>query len=247
VPLKLGSRIFAPRPFTTVLTIAMIMVLVSLGRWQLRRADQKRALYDAFDRGADATRVVDLRTPPLPRYQHVEAQGSYDQSRQILIDNMTDTDGHAGYFVITPFAMTGGGWLLINRGWVPVGVSRAELPAVGVAGDVRRVRGRADHLPSPGIQMGQRAVLRPPYPVVANFPNRAEIEGLVQEAAWARATDLVLLDADQPGGYVRQWQAPGMPPLRHVAYAVQWFGLALALGIIYIVTNLRGVPGGKAV
>ena len=30
--------------------------------------------------------------------------------------------------------------------------------------------------------------------------------------------------------------------MRHVAYAVQWFGLALALAVIYVVTNLRRDP-----
>jgi surfeit locus 1 family protein len=243
--MKLGSRIFTPRPFTTALTIVMLGILVSLGRWQLRRADERQALFDEFDRGADATRPIDLWTPPLPRYQHVEAEGSYDQSRQVLIDNMTDANGHAGYFVITPFALKGGGWLLVNRGWVPVGASRAELPAIGVADTMRRVRGRADHMPTPGIQLGARAVLHPPYPVVANFPSRAEIAELLPETAWTAATDLVQLDADQADGYVRQWQPPGFPPMRNIAYAVQWFGLALALVIIYGVTNLRRVTDRK--
>jgi cytochrome oxidase assembly protein ShyY1 len=27
--------------------------------------------------------------------------------------------------------------------------------------------------------------------------------------------------------------------MRHIAYAVQWFGLAAALAVIYVVTNLR--------
>jgi surfeit locus 1 family protein len=237
--MKLGSRTFAPRPFTTALTVVMLAVLVSLGRWQLHRADQKRALYDAFDRGADATLAIEPQTPPLPRYQHVEALGNYDGSRQILIDNMMNTDGRAGYFVITPFALAGGGWLLVNRGWVPVGANRAVLPSVGVSGDSRRVRGRADRLPSAGIRLGQPAALHPPFPTVANFPSHGEIERLIHETSWARAADLLLLDADQPDGYVRQWQAPGFPPLRHVAYAVQWFGLALALGVIYLATNLR--------
>ncbi len=239
MPIRLGSRIFAPRPFTTVLTLVLLVMLVALGRWQLRRADDKRALFDAFDKGADVTRTIDLQTPPLPRYSQVEAQGRYDESRQILIDNMTNADGRAGYFVITPFALSGGGWLLVNRGWVPVGASRANPPEVGVSGEPRWVRGRADHLPSPGIQMGRPAALRAPFPAVANFPSHADIEQLLHEDSWTRAADLVLLRADQPDGYVRQWQPPGLPPLRHVAYAVQWFGLALALGIIYLVTNLR--------
>ncbi len=239
MPIKLGSRIFTPRPFTTVLTLVMLAVLLSLGRWQLQRADQKRELFDAFAKGADATRLIDLQTPPLPRYQHIEARGHYDGSRQLLIDNMTGGDGRAGYFVVTPFALAGGGWLLVNRGWVPLGASRAVLPAVDVAGDPRRVLGRADRLPSAGLHMGQPAALRPPFPAVANFPSHSDIEQLLRETSWAPAAELVLLDADQPDGYVRQWQAPGFPALRHTAYAVQWFGLALALGIIYLVTNVR--------
>jgi surfeit locus 1 family protein len=238
VAIKIGSRIFAPRVFTTLLTIAMIVLLISLGRWQLRRADEKRALFDSFAAGTEATHSIDLTTSPVRRYQHVEASGRYDQDRQVLIDNMVDAE-RAGYFVITPFALAGGGWVLVNRGWVPLGASRAQRPAIAVAGDTRLVRGRADHMPSPGIQMGTKAALAPPYPVVASFPSHAEIAQLLRESSWTAATDLVLLDPGEPDGYVRHWSAPGFPPMRHIGYAVQWFALALTLAVIYIVTNLR--------
>ena len=236
--IKIGSRIFAPRVFTTLLTLVLIVLLVSLGRWQLRRADEKRVLFDSFAAGTDATRVIDGSTPPLPRYQHIEAHGHYDQTRQVLIDNMVSGE-RAGYFVITPFALAGGSWILVNRGWVPLGSSRAARPAIPVAGNTRLVRGRADHMPSPGIQMGTKAALAPPYPVVAGFPSRLEIAQLLGESSWTRATDLVLLDPGEPDGYVRNWSAPGFPPMRHIGYAVQWFALALTLAVIYVVTNLR--------
>jgi surfeit locus 1 family protein len=238
VSIKIGSRRFMPRPFTTVLTIALIALLIFLGRWQLQRADEKRALFDSFAAGADATRQIDGRTPALRRYQHVEALGHYDQSRQILIDNMV-SGGRAGYFVITPFALAGGGWVLVNRGWVPLGASRAERPAIPVADDARRLRGRADHMPSPGIQLGAKEELAPPFPVVAAFPSRADIARLLHETSWTAATDLVLLDPGEPDGYVRDWSPPGFPPMRHIGYAVQWFALALTLAVIYVVTNLR--------
>ncbi len=236
--IKIGSRIFAPHPLMTLLTIALLALLISLGRWQLRRADEKRALYDSFAAGNDATRTVDATTPPLPRYQHIEAAGHFDASRQLLIDNMVES-GQAGYFVITPFELEGGGWILINRGWVPVGQSRAVRPAIPVDARQRAIHGRADKLPSPGIQLGTRAVLAPPYPVLASFPNHDEIAALMKESHWARAAELVLLDPGEPDGYVRHWSAPGFPPLRHVGYAVQWFGLAAALFVIYLVTNSR--------
>jgi len=238
--MRIGSRIFAPRPGMTLLTLVLLVLLVSLGRWQLRRADEKRALYDAFAAGQDGTRAIDASTPRLPRYQHVEAAGHYDASRQILIDNMVES-GQAGYFVVTPFELREGGWILVNRGWVPIGPSRAERPSIPADAQPRTLHGRADKLPSPGIQLGSRLRLTPPYPVVASFPTHDEIAALLQEHQWASAADLILLDPDESDGYVRHWSPPGFPPMRHIGYAVQWFGLSAALFVIYLVTNSRRV------
>ena len=238
VSIQVGNRTFEPRLFTTLLAIGLFAMLVSSGRWQLHRAAEKRALYDSFAVAHVAAQPIDLRSAKVPRYSRVLAVGSFDETRQILIDNMVE-GGRAGYFVITPFALQGGGWVLVNRGWVPLGKTRADRPAIPVAANPRSIRGRADNLPSPGIKMGVPAPLVPPYPVVAAYPTRAEVAQLLTESNWTSAADLILLDADQPDGYVRNWSPPGFPPLRHIGYAVQWFGLALALGVIYVVTNFR--------
>jgi surfeit locus 1 family protein len=245
VPINIGNRTFAPRAFTTLLTIVLIAMLLSLGRWQLHRAVEKRALFDSFAAGSDATRAIDGSTSKVPRYQHVEAQGHYDDTRQVLIDNMVNAE-RAGYHVITPFALQGGGWLLVNRGWVPLGRSRAERPAIAVDAQPRIIRGRADNLPSAGIQMGTAAPLAPPFPVVANFPKHAEVAQLLKESSWTPAAEVMLLDPTEADGYVRNWSAPGFPPMRHIGYAVQWFGLALALLVIYIVTNFRKIGQNSA-
>jgi surfeit locus 1 family protein len=238
VSIQVGNRTFEPRLFTTLLAIGLIALLVSLGRWQLHRADEKRALFDSFAAAGVAPQPIELQSPALPRYSRVLAVGNYDETRQILIDNMVEGT-RAGYFVVTPFALQGGGWVLVNRGWVPLGNSRADRPAIPVGGNVRTVRGRTDHMPSPGIHMGVPAPLAPPYPVVAAYPTRGEVAQLLKESNWASATDLILLDPGEPDGYVRNWAPPGFPPVRHIGYAVQWFGLALALGVIYVVTNFR--------
>jgi surfeit locus 1 family protein len=240
VLIRIASRSFAPRWFTTLLTIVLMATLIDLGFWQLHRAEEKRVLYDAFAAGNDIARSMDGQTPKLRRYSHVEADGHYDSARQILIDNMVDAAG-AGYYVITPFALQGGGWVLVNRGWVPLGKSRTARPEIEVADNARHIRGRADNMPVAGIQMGVPAPLAPPYPIVAAFPKHAELALLLKESNWTPATDLVLLDADQPDGFVRHWAPPGFPPLRHTGYALQWFALALALFVIYVVTNFRRV------
>jgi surfeit locus 1 family protein len=237
VSIQVGNRTFEPRLFTTLLAIGLIAMLVALGRWQLHRADEKRVLFDSFAAPSVAAQRIDLRSPKVARYSSVLALGSYDATRQVLIDNMVE-GARAGYFVITPFALQGGGWVLVNRGWVPLGQTRAARPAIPVGANVRTIRGRADNLPSPGIHMGVPAPLAPPYPVVAAYPTRAEVAQLLKESDWA-SVDLILLDAGEPDGYVRNWVPPGFPPMRHIGYALQWFALALALVVIYVVTNFR--------
>jgi len=53
----------------------------------------------------------------------------------------------------------------------------------------------------------------------------------------------VLLDAAEADGYERDWSDRfdfgDFGPSRHVGYAVQWFGMALALLAIYIVVSLK--------
>jgi surfeit locus 1 family protein len=239
VALRIGSRQFAPSLFGTLAMLAVLGVLLSLGRWQLHRADDKRALYEAFESGAGSTLPADTPGAPLVRYQHVSAAGHYDPSEQILVDNMPGPDGRAGYYVITPFKTSSGPWLLINRGWVPMGNDRAVLPAVPAPADERRIAGRVDHLPQPGIHMGTPAPLKPPFPVRATYPSPDTIRALLGGRDWSQRAEVILLDAREPDGFVRQWSAPGFPPMRHVAYAVQWFGLAAALVVLYVVSSLK--------
>lgn len=236
--LRLGSRLFSPRPFTTAVTLVLLALLLSLGRWQLHRAHDKQVLFDAFAAGSGTTRALDADAGPLPRYQHIEARGRYDASRQVLIDNMVDHE-RPGYEVITPFALDSGGWILVNRGWVAPGRTRRDLPPVPATAAAMILRGRLAPLPVPGIRLKGAAPLAAPFPILATFPTAAEIHAAVGEARWAAAGESVLLDAAEPDGFARNWTPGEFPPMRHIGYAVQWFGLALALAVIYVVTNTR--------
>src|SRR5579883_3172168 len=249
VSIRIGDRRFAPRPLMTLLALAVMAGLAALGRWQLERAHEKQRLYDAFAAGTDATILVRSDSPPLPRFQHVALTGRYDSAHQVLLDNRADARGLPGYEVLTPFLLEGGSLILVDRGWIPWGHSRADIPDLTVPGQLRTLHGRMDRLPLPGIRLGTDPPLHGPFPVIASYPTQAAIGRLLGVPAhgFASVGERVLLDASEPDGFERTWSAPGFPPIRHVAYAVQWFGLALALAVIFVVTNLRPIEEGRSV
>jgi surfeit locus 1 family protein len=236
--LRIGNRSFAPRPWAIVLTAVLMASCIALGWWQVDRSREKQAMIAAFDRGDSGT--VPLSVAPvdeLPRYQRVSAAGRYEPGRQILIDNMPSSAGQPGYRVLTPFRRAAGGrLLLVDRGWVPLGLDRSQLPAIAVDANPRSVTGRLDRLPVPGLRMGAvRAPGQTGWPLVLNFPAASDVASALGEPVEGR---IVLLDAAAPDGFERAWRPSlGFPPERHLGYAIQWFALALVVLVAFVATG----------
>jgi surfeit locus 1 family protein len=229
---------FAPRLVPTLLTLVAVAVFAALGAWQLDRAGEKRALAADFAGGGPALEWRQL-PPDAPRYQRVTLRGQYDPERQFLLDNMSH-ESVAGLHILTPLVLDDGSAVLVNRGWLPWGPSRSELPAVGVDGGKRTVVGRTDDLPKPGIWL--KAPLATGWPRLVQYPRMEELaEALGRELAPRQ----VLLDPAVPDGYVRAWAVPGTPADRHLGYAVQWFAFAAVAAAIWLVLSFRK-PGESA-
>jgi len=235
-----APRRFAPPAWAVLLTAVALAAFVSLGTWQLGRAREKRGLIAEFAAGGrDTVEASGLDLGGLPRYQRVRLRGAYDPSRQVLLDNMPSAAGRPGYRVLTPLRRADGrGWVMVDRGWVPLGASREALPDVEVDAGERELSGVLDVLPEPGLRLGPAAAPGATgWPRLLLFPTEADLEsalGLELE------TRIVLLDADLPDGYERSWRpATGFGPERHLGYALQWFAFAAVTVVIFIALNLR--------
>jgi surfeit locus 1 family protein len=231
-------RHFSPTVLGTLLTLAGVVLFVSLGMWQLDRAGQKRALLAQATAGEESTVAATARTlDALPRYQRVQLTGGYDAQHQVLLDNMYSLQGRPGYRVLTPLQDAGGAWVLVDRGWIAPGATRAQLPHVGVEESTRTVIGRVDHLPRPGMRMGDETHLGAGWPRVLHYPTHAQLSQALQRQL---AQHIVVLEADQPDGYERASRPLlHLDPGRHVGYAVQWFAFALVAIVIYILISRR--------
>jgi surfeit locus 1 family protein len=245
---RIGNRVFAPRAWATLLTAVALAAFVSLGWWQIGRAREKQALMDSFARGTQSSveLLSDISIDELPRFQHLRAEGRYEPAHQVLLDNMPSQVGMPGYRVLTPFRREGSQrLLLVDRGWVPLGVSRDALPPVAVSAEYRAVSGRLDQLPVPGVRVGTATTPGDQrWPRVMNFPRQADIE---KELGAPVESRILLLDPAAPDGFERVWRpSVGFGPERHLGYAIQWFALALVAVVIFVALSLQPLAPAAA-
>jgi surfeit locus 1 family protein len=246
---RLGNRTFRPALWPTLAMLLLCALFLRLGVWQWQRAEYKRGLQAAYAAESalpplslnDAVQTHSVDT--LPRYRHLSADGSYDDAHQILLQDITH-DGVVGYEVLTPFVLsTGGAQVLVDRGWVAADARTSAAPAIDVSSAPRRVTVVLGSLPVPGLRLGQGAPPAAGWPKVLFYPQPADLAALYGPKLLPA---VLLLDADQADGYVRETHLElGFPPERHLAYAFQWLALGLAVFIVWFWVNLRRQLGSE--
>lgn len=212
--------------------IVLVLTFVRLGFWQLDRATEKIALQQAFDNPHYVHVAENLQPQP---FQALQSRGEYLADRQILIENAI-FEGALGYYVITPFEFSSSEpLLLVNRGWIARKITDPTLPDISISEVTRLVHGKSGRLPRVGIRPGEAFIEHGNWPRVAVWPT---LDEAATEIGRAVLPYVLLLDADQDGGYVRRWKPPNSGTSTHYGYAFQWFAMATALfGLM--VWNLR--------
>ena len=248
--LRLGNRELRASWGMAVLALAGALLFAQLGRWQWHRAAQKQALAAAFASGSlSSTPLGSRSTSALPRYARVSVRGNYDGAHQFLLDNIIHA-GRAGYQALTPLKLEDGRTLLVNRGWLPLPLGRRDtLPDLSLAAAGQTdgntgvaVSGRLDALPVAALAAGNV----PPasdgqWPKRSSFPTSAQLGAALHSPVEPQQ---LLLDANQPQGFLRDWQpaSAGFGPERHLAYAIQWWGLAALSLFLFFFLNLKRKP-----
>lgn len=227
----------------TLVTVVLLAVLITLGLWQLGRAEEKRAVQKQFEVRA-REQPVRLEAPGTNtedlEYRRVTVSGTYDRDHQFLLDNRTD-QGVAGYHVLTPLVIDEGDvGVVINRGWVPLGERRDVMPDIPTPESILRIVGLVDLPPSDTFLLGSAGYEASFWPRVVQA---IELDEMEKQLGYRLLPFIVLLNPEQSHGFSRTWKPYyGLRPERHQGYAVQWFALAVTLLVIYVVVNSRRLP-----
>ena len=225
-------RFFIP----AVLIIATLALLISLGFWQLDRADEKRAIEDqiASANSGDVEIVASNEFLKEKEYYHVRLQGSYIDDKQFIYDNQI-VDQISGYYVLTPLVLKGDSKaVLINRGFIPWNGRRDKLADIDIADKLTEVKVQISK-PVKRMEL-EASELTGDFPVLIQALDLDEMSTI---ASLDFASVIGLLSPESDNGFVRQWEPYTGSIERHIGYAIQWFLMALVLAFIGIRLALK--------
>lgn len=233
------KRRFRPFWLNTLLMIVGVSILASLGFWQLDRAEQKRQLEEAVEERlkSDPLEITGaLNEGEIEQFRKLVVRGEYSGNEEILLDNAT-WNGKAGYHVITPLRINNSErFVLVNRGWIPVGADRKIVPETTVPEGEQLIRGRLGRI------KGKPAFISSELPVDSSDGRvwfYLDGDYFSKKTGMVIEPYLLLLNKESEGGYVREWPDYEGRYGMHMAYAVQWFSFALFALFIYIWVSIK--------
>ena len=222
----------------SAVTIVMLYIMISLGHWQLERADYKANLQSLIEskQGKASIALSDIANDEHNWiYQPVYVKGEFDQSHQILFDNQVN-NMVAGYSVFTPLKLSKDLAILVNRGWLPLGMSRANLPDISIVEHSVKINGLAAHAPSKTLVLSDNANSYKKWPAVLQYIDLEEIQ---KNLNYKLMPMIIIMDQKNQTKLEPLPIRINMRSEKHTAYAFQWYGLSLTLLIIYIVVNTK--------
>ena len=210
-----------------VMTLFMLAVLLGLGTWQVQRLHWKLAILAQIAR-AEAGPPVPLPAAPTP-FEKVEVTGHLrDDLAATFGADVRDTPRGPvlGTQLIVPLERPGAPPILVDRGWIP------------------------DKPPHPVASTGEEVTLEgyihpgdmPGWFSASDNPGARQFYTLDPAVIGAalglpHVAPFVLIVMGQPpaDGYPIPAQHLPQPPNNHLSYAITWYGLAVALVVIFVI------------
>lgn len=230
--------------FAIVLSLAAIVLFVSLGRWQLRRAQEKVDLFAAFDAVAKQAPVAlaQARRDANPsRYPLVRVEGRYDPVHAYVLDNQF-RDGRAGVMVFDVFEPADGGPpLLANQGFLARDARGGRAPIPPPPDGAQSMVALYAPPPGSGLHLGGDALpQQTTWPKLSIYIDIGEIGKDLGRDLDPHVLLLMPATGDNGGGaFVREWRPEVFPPERHYGYAFTWLTFAGVVVVTFVILHWR--------
>lgn len=226
--------------FKHLLVLIVLIVLINLGWWQLRRLEERRALNQniqtALNQPALPLRDAQI-DPEVLHFRRVAVTGIFDNANAIVLRNQLRGET-PGVHLITPLRLSGSEQaVLVDRGWLPrreANLEPADLTPYEASGEVTlegiayRTQTRSGWISplDPPLREGQTRLV--------NW-FRVDIDRIQQQVPYPLLPVFIkqLPDSTTQPDTLPQPEALTLDEGPHLGYALQWFSFAAILVVTY--------------
>ncbi|MDR6770958.1 SURF1 family protein [Azospirillum sp. BE72] len=248
-------RRFRPSLGATLVTVLGLAVAIGLGTWQLERLQWKTDLVARI-----ASQIAEppvslpsrIDDPAAWEFRPVTLSGHFLNDKELLLIARPH-QGRVGYELLVPFQRAdGAGIVLVNRGFIPMDLrDPASRPAgqvkgdVGVKGIVRLPQQPGLFQPGNGMPQPGSAWMRPDPPAMAAALSLDRVAPVVVEMLPGQTFGGQNAGlTGTPAGTLAGIEPRVDLPNNHLQYALTWYGLAVTLAGIYVLSQRKRADTG---
>ena len=223
---------FQPLPGLSIVTLIALAILLALGTWQLqRRAEKHEMLAQMEARMSQAAAPIELllSVGDYAVYRRATATGEYDHTKETYVFQARSDNGptELGFKILTPFKLTGGDTIIVDRGWIAEAKLSATTRLNGqtkgvliLEGSLRRPSTGSSFTPPPDT--ARKVFFSRDSAAIAKLLGITLRTGMIFEAT-------TRVD-EGPEPRVTKEKIPD----NHLNYAITWYSLAIVLLVIYL-------------
>ncbi len=210
-----------------IFAIFFAPITFSLGVWQINRANEKIEILDNYNNLLNSDSVP-LKSN-LKNWQPVETVGEFKEL--IIYEDNAILDGKAGYKIYHLFENSDGSNIFIHRGFIQRNIVKNDLPEVTVPTGKVVLKGKV-------LQKTNNSFINNVEELDLRIIQEFDINHLKERFSALENMDvygyLFNLDAEDQAKYSVIEKPVNMSANKHIGYAIQWFGLCVALIILTI-------------
>ncbi len=209
-----------------LLILIVVAVTLRLGFWQRDRAHQKESLQARITQFENAP-AQPIGGAPIAlkdiEFHRVRALGSFVPDKVVYLDNRPYND-QPGFYVVMPFKLADGGYVLINRGWLPRNINdRTVIEPYDTPSGQIQIEGIARADATRAFELGQGG--SDPHQLIRQ---NLDVGAYAAETGLPLQPFVIQQLSDDGDKLVRDWPAPITDVERNYGYMFQWWGMAVA-------------------
>ncbi len=221
-----------------IAAVAVAAVGISLGNWQERRAAQKQALQQQIVERGDLAplRAEAIAAGQQPdEFRRVVATGEFLADWPLYLENRP-LDGRAGFYLLMPLRLADSGRVvLVQRGWFARDArERTRIPAIPTPAGTQQIEGRVRTDAGQLMQLGEQAA-----PAPGAILQNLDVQAFAAASKLPVHAFIIEQSSDTGDGLRREWPQPSFGIDTHHGYAFQWYALAAAALLFFVITGFK--------